>query len=396
MVRLIAKTKYRAVIVLHLALIVVLPVVTLEAQTKQVEWEVQWKAKVDVEREDNIFHLSTNKILKLERSDSMVQLSGRYDNMNSVDDFILPVSLEFNSSRDEGLFGLPFSMQAGIEYQGYVKNPKRSHFVFDVAFLQDVSKKGRIRIRSEYIPSYFWKNYLADATDLTGNVNSAERVYKPGVYSEWGISVDYRHHFGGWLHSLDGGLLLQYSTRSYDDPFPGRNRDVLLAGIGFDYDLAKWWNIEVGFEYESTKSPVTPEVMILDEPAFRMDFNHDLDIVDNNRRTIQNVDRSRSDQNIQIGTIFKPTKKILISVGFEHLYRNYASQEPLDPGHRDRSDNRNTWKLGFDYTVYLGLQLRAKYQQAKQTTTAPLDPGFVGEETAYENQIFGIGLKWSF
>ncbi len=377
-----------------------LPFATVTAQqTDQPEasgWNIRWQAKAEVERDDNVFHLSPDQMFKMERVDSMENLSERYKNMSSIEDVIIPVALEFGASRENGIFALPLSMQIGIEYQSYTKNPKRSHVILDLVFQQKVSSDGRVRFQSQYVPSLFWKNYLADARDSIGRVSAGERVYKPGTYREWDVSLDYKHQFHGLLRWVDGSFLIGYRSRTYDDPFPSRNQSAIRLGPGLEFDFTKWWTAEVGFVYEYGRSPITAEVMILDEPDYLLDFNHDLDVADLNRRTVQNVDRSRNAALINAATTFKPIKGLSISAKYEYLRRQYLSQELIDPGNRDRVDKRNGVRIAIDYNVVLGLHLRVGYRYEKQVTETPADPEVLGETADYLVRGFVVGAKWRF
>ncbi|MEK9136762.1 MAG: hypothetical protein AAB393_06525 [Bacteroidota bacterium] len=384
----------RGSVFVFLVLMTVVDKPQLHAQTNG--WNTRWRGKIGMERDDNIFHLSTSQMLKMGTADTLFRQSGRYNDMKSIEDVIIPVSLEFEASIGNGISSLPLSLQAEVEYQPYTRNPKRSHFVLGVTAQQKVSERGRIRLRSEYIPSLFWKNYLADATDLTGKVNEGERIYRPATYREWDVSLDYKHHFEGMLHWLSGMAVVGYRARTYDDPFPGRNQRGLRGTAELEFDFTKRWSAEVGFVYESVKSPVAEEIMILDEPDYMMDFNNDLDVADHNRRTVQRVDRSRSDGLIHVATTIKPLKKLTLQAQFEHLRRHYNSQEPIDPANRGRVDNRNSFELGVDYNLVWGLHIQAKYSLEKQMTNTPGDPESLGETLDYEVRTLAVGLKWRF
>ncbi len=398
--RVIEMTRNTIMRVLLTTSFALLPFATVTAQQtdqpEASEWNIRWQAKTEVERDDNVFHLSPDQMLKMESVDSMENLSERYKNMRSIEDVIIPVALEFGASKENGMFNLPLSIQVGIEYQSYTKNPKRSHVILDLVFQQKVSSEGRVRFQSQYVPTLFWKNYLADARDSTGRVSAGERVYKPGTYREWDVSLDYKHHFHGLLRWVDGSFLIGYRSRTYDDPFPGRNQSAMRLGPSLEFDFAKWWTAEVGFVYEYGRSPITAEVMILDEPDYLLDFNHDLDVADLNRRTVQNVDRSRDAGLINAATTFKPIKGLSISAKYEHLRRQYLSQEQIDPGNRDRVDKRDGVKITIDYNVVLGLYLRVGYRYEKQMTETPADPEVLGETADYLVRGFVIGAKWRF
>lgn len=357
-------------------------------------WSTRWEARMAVMRDNNIYHLSTGQMLKMESNDPSFRLSGRYNDMESVEDVILPMSFEFEAARKNGMFELPLSLKADVAYRPYMKNSKRSYVALGLSAEQHLSEQDRIRMQSEYIPSRFWKNYLADATDLTGSVSEGERVFSPATYRQWNTSVDYRHRFDAPLAWLSARVIAGYRARTYDEPFSGRNQSGPRGAVELQFDIVKRWSAEMGFEYESMHSPVAEEVLVLDEPDYMMDFNNDLDVADNNVRTVQRVDRSRGDGLIYLATSVKPVKKLTVRVQYEHLRRQHNSQEPLDPANKGRIDTRNSVELGIDYTLPLGLHIRGEVGRVVQRTNKPGDPESLGETLDYEVTTFVLGLMW--
>src|SRR5260370_21519419 len=159
-----------------------------------------WKGAVKVEAkgryDSNTFLLADRQKTRLQRAGPAEQISGRFNDMNSVHDYIFTPSVKF-LAEGPGVGGRRLGLQAGVNYDMYFLNPRRRHFNIEVAAEQNTSRNGRARAKFEYTPSYYYRNYLADATNYTSSVLPSERVYKPDVYSEWDVTADYRYRLAG-------------------------------------------------------------------------------------------------------------------------------------------------------------------------------------------------------
>ena len=359
-------------------------------------WHATWWTEAGLEADDNIYLLSDGQMLAWETVDPRVSVSRRYSDMNSPGDVIIPLGIGLTMRSDAGLLPFPLEVNAKVEYDSYTRNPKRSYVAANASFMQRVSEAGRIELRGAYVPSRFWKNYLADAVDSTGKVSPDERVYEPGVYSEWELGLEYRHDFSGALRRLEGRILGGYRSRTYDDPFPGRDQLALSGGAELICRITDRWKAEASYVYEYSRSPVTPEVLILDEPDFMLDFNNDLDVADKNLRMVTAVDRSRGEGLFALATTVEPWRKLEVKLSYGYRQRDYTSQEPLDPSHRARVDRRNELQLGIGYNLMKPLMLKARYVYQNQISNVPFDPDIGGETTDYVAHAFTVGVQWRF
>jgi hypothetical protein len=359
-------------------------------------WETRLGVLMVVDWNDNVYKLSSSQQTRMNLDDPGDITSGRYNNMESISDVILSIAPEFEVRTKNGLFRRSFSLAGIIDYQQYINNPEKSHFNLVISVKQKVSKHGKFIFRALYIPSYFKKNYLLDATDSTGHVSSSERIYYEGVYNELEFILSYHHKFLKWIVDVKSDLFFGYRNRNYNSQFPGRNQDVFAGGLAFEILPAKWWSVYLGYMIESGMSPITPEVMILDEPDYQIDFNNDRDFADNNRRTVQTVNRSDYAQSLEFGLKVRPLKQIKIYAGYGFVFTDYLSQEPIDPNYKNRNDTKTTLQLGVDYKIFKGFSIIAVYKNITQLTNRPEDPGHVGEETDYNNNIIKAGIQWRF
>jgi len=367
-----------------------------DADTMNDDWKTRWGVRMEFEWNDNIYKLSESQQYRMNLNDPGDAVSGRFNDMASISDGIISIAPELEVRTKNGLFGRLLSLSGLIDYQHYISNTKKSHVNLALSIRQKISKKGRIILQADYIPSYFKKNYLLDATDSTGRVSSSERIYYEALYNEWEFLLSYKHLFNKWIMDIESELFVGYRNRNYNNQFPGRNQDAFGGGLAFELVPAKQWFVNLGYYFESVQSPITKEVMILDEPDYQIDFNNDRDFADNNRRTEQTVNRSNHSHTFELGLTFRPTKRIGLYAGIEFLFRNYISEEPIDPNFKDRNDTNTKFRLGFDYQISKKLFLMVEYKNVNQQTNRPEDPESVGEESDYKNNIVKAGIQWEF
>lgn len=356
-----------------------------------------WKAAVKVDAkgryDTNTFLLSDRQQTRLQAADAADQISGRFKDMNSVHDYIFTPSVKF-LAEGPGFGGRKLGLQTGVNYDMYFLNPKRRHFNIEVAAEQNTSRNGRARVRFEYTPSYFYINYLADATNFTTSVQPSERVYKPDVYSEWDVTVDYRHRLADGRVALLGRA--GYLQRRNQAPFIGHDRNEPHVGGGLDFGLTNWWRMEGTYDYALVDSPRVQEVMILNEPDFGVDFNNDGNATDLSIRTVQFVDRRHHEQRFRADTKLGNREKSYIEFGYERRHRNFLSKEPFDVFHNGRTDNRDTIHIAFTSHFRQGLQFTTGYNYIFQNSNRPNDPGVVGEVNDYKRSVGFVGLSYRF
>ncbi len=356
-----------------------------------------WKASVKLEGkgryDTNVFLLSDHQETKLRTAGPSEQLSGRFKDMNSVSDYIFTPSVRF-VTEGSGLAGRRLGLQAGVNYDMYFLNPKRRHFTFDLAVEQNTSRNGRVRVKFDYIPNYFYKNYLADATNFTSSVTASERVYKPDVYSEGDLTVDYRYRIAGGRTAVTarGGYLKQRNRA----PFVGHDRNEPHGGGGIDLGLTKWWRIDGNYDYAVVNSPRVQEVMILNEPDFGVDFNNNGDASEMSIRTVQFVDRSHHQQLFHVNTKLGFAERSFVEFGYERRLRAFLSKEPFDVLHNGRTDARDSFTVAFSSHLGHSLQLTSGYSYIFQNSNLPNDPGVTGEINDYRRNVGFVAMAYRF
>lgn len=364
-------------------------------------WNGSWKAQTKVESEDNTFNLSPGVIFDKNLNDPRDAASGRYKDMDSVSDIILSPTLSFDAGGKTGL--LPGKLVLGLDlgYNYYTQNPLKGYADFGLSIEQETSKQGSVRLQTRFIPAKFKKALLADGVDsnLNGKISRGERVYKAGNFSELDLELDYSHKL---LKRKDAGLgltgmvLAGYNTKRYNMPFKGRNEVGMRAGLEFGLDLLKNWTADIGYTLASSKSPITAEVQILDEPDFKTDFNGDADILDLNVRSVQRVNRSNTERRLGMSTTVGITGSLDLTAGYGYLDRDFSSNEAFNSANKGRKDRKNTYQAGFALQLSKAARLKLNYKYEGQRTNRAGDPGSIGEVTDYINRTIGGSVTYKF
>ena len=356
-----------------------------------------WTAAVKLEGkgryDTNVFLLSDRQKTKLQTAGPNEQISGRFQDMNSVSDYIFTPSVTF-LTEGRGIAGRRLGLQARVNYDMYFLNSKRRHFDLDFAVEQATSRNGRVRVKFAYVPNYFYKNYLADATNYTSSVAPSERVYRPDVYNEGDLTIDYRYRMaGGRAVAIARGGYLKQRNRA---PFLGHDRSGPHGGGGIDFGLTNWWRIGGAYDYALADSPRVQEVMILNEPDFGVDFNNDGDASQTSIRTMQFVNRSHHEQLFHVNTKVGLTERSFFEFGYERRHRNFLSREPFDVLHNGRGDARGSFTAAFSSHLGQHLLLTTGYSYILQNSSLPNDPGVTGEINDYKRRVGFLALAYRF
>lgn len=357
------------------------------------KWKQRWTLDGDLGYDSNVFKLSPSSKRKLDSGKASYETSGRFKDMESAGDLIFSPAAKLEAGNKKLRLGF------GADLRLYSFNPAASYLGLDFSARRRFSKRSSAVFRSELVPDRYQRNFLADATDMTGHVGSSERVYKAASYSQWDNSLEYRYRF--WKRKngrvgLTGGLLAGHTSRRYNSAFKGRNRDVLRGEASARFALLKGWKAGLAYGYKVSDSPVTREVLVLDEAAFGLDLNANADATETNIRTVQPVDRSFRAGTLSVGTSFSAGERTELSLSYKRMTRSYTSDQPLDPDHRDREDARSVFRAGLRHRVRKGLHFTAAYERVRQDTDRKSDPASTGEVEDYTVDRLKAGVTYRF
>ncbi len=371
------------------------------------EWVTEWRVRGDVRYNSNVWLLDDrsqdrlgNRLLSFGGGGQQGgTLNNRYDDMESVDDFIFTPDVRFHAAGPSPL-GKRLSFWLDAEYDAYIVNSRRSHFETDFGIGHYVGPDGHLNLSVKFIPMYFERNFLADGVDANGDssISSSERVYDGGTYMDWDLGLEYRHRIVDRTKQqplgLDGLLAVGYRDRSYDSPFRSHDGAGPWTQLAFRFEYGPGLKWGVRYKVEFLESPTRREVKILDEPDFGVDFNGNGTATDINARAFENVDRSRREHEIglTLGVDLSPTVEVDLS--YTLTLRDYESGEPYDVSYRNRQDTRNDFGVSLKNTLSKAADLRVGLQYRMHDTNRPSDPDITADAYDYTRFVFFLALTY--
>ena len=354
-----------------------------------------WKTGVEISREDNLFHLSPAQIASKALNKAGDQVNGRFTGMAEVGDTALTVSPEVTLPA-----GRKASFRLSAEGRRYLGNPKKSSVALKAGYERKLSGAGAARLGLKYIPGEFQKNYLVGGTpDPTGKVTRDQQLWKEGHFSEWEVSAGYRHKLLGRKSGLglEAGAAAAYCARRYAAAELRSRDDKKLKGtLSLDAEPSKRLAFGLYGSYERSKSPVSRDVLLLDEPVFGLDFNADGDKLDNNIRTVQSVDRSLNAAAAGLKAAWQASRRLELEAGYEREKKTYTSSQPLDPSDKDRVDRKHTLSAAVSLKLSGAAKARLGFVYEGQKTDKAGDPASAGEVTGYIDRTWSAGVTLRF
>jgi hypothetical protein len=350
--------------------------------------------------DNNPFLLDTTRMQRLEAPSAADSINGRFRDMSRVKDVIAIPALQLGLA-GPGLGGRTLGVGALVSYETNVHNAARRHAELEFRIDQSLPRGGGLRLTADWRPSYFSKNYLADAVDLNAdfNISASEKRYAAARSHEIDLALRYRHRL---LKSSDkrpvgisAELQAGYLGRSYDAPFVGRSRTGPDAGGGLAFQLGPVWTLGLDYAVASLSSDITRAVMILDENEFGVDFNGNGLTTDPNARAAVLVDYSRVER--QLGTTLQASVgAATLTAGYGRRTRAFGSTQPYDVVNRARRDVLKELTLDMSVRLAAGVHFDVGARRAKQTTDRAGDPGSLGEVADYSRFVASAGLRYRF
>jgi hypothetical protein len=368
----------------------------LKPVKKNTEWTSSWSARLDLVYNTNVWQLEGDDQDRLLDDLPGDQISGRFDDMESVEDWSATPSIKFAAKGPSPLGG-KLDASVDLEWEQYFTNPARSHFTMKAGANQSIGKDGRIGLDLEFLPDYFQKDYLVDATDLTGSNSSSERIYKDAHYREFEMTLSYRHELTKSAEfSVDGVAALGLRNRDHGSPFAGRDELGTSIELGLRANAWKRVKGKLSWKFEGISTPTKSEILLLDEPLFGVDLNGDGDSTDMNARTLQSVDRSLRESSLTFGVDVDISSIVTAGLEWTRTWKDYSSSEPFDVSHRDRSDVQDKLELSVRAKFNAEWEARLGIERTFQETDRPADPGAAGETTDYQRTMvmFTAIFKW--
>jgi hypothetical protein len=343
-------------------------------------WKWKAEASVGVAYDTNVYKLSSTQSDRFDLNLAKDQTTGRYKDMDSIDDIIFTPRLKATFRRP-GFNGRDLSIKPSIAYNRYVWNQERSYFDFGLGVNQALGKHSGLGVSFGYAPNIFKKNYLSGATDQdnapstgisTTVINGTEKVFSAAHYDKTDVTLYYSTRL--WksanknpanlaLETVSGKVLVGYENKNYDDPFTNRTEDSIFAGFDLDLALYKNTTLTLSYLFKNIDTAVEPEILIRNETNFGVDLNGDGDALDLSVATNQTVDRSRHQNTIGARVSTRLQNGWNAYARYEVRFTSYKSEETFDVTRLDRNDTRQKvgaglkgeiaprWTMALDWTL---------------------------------------------
>lgn len=352
--------------------------------------ELQFYGETGIEYTDNVFRLTDSQISRMEANDSEDVASGRFNDMDSVSDYI--VSPEAGLSVDsDSPFGGEFSMTSWIRYNWYKENPKASFPEGRIRLRNSIGEKGTLTMEGNILFDFFKKNYLSgvDDSNENGNIPREERIYSPAIYDEYEGIIAYEHEIIDNNDERISGLSIEpfagYRIRRYNSMFSNRDQDIASLGIELDLELISDIDLEMIYLYEDVSTPGNRELVLFDETVSMTDQNDDGEI-ERNAPLMTVIDRSSSRHTIEINPSIKLTKDTRIFFGYEKRIAECASNNSLDIEHYNQEEYHQQIKLGARHDFSKKWTAEAEYSKTDEEE----------EDGDYSENSFLIKIKYDF
>jgi hypothetical protein len=385
------------------ALLMVVPAVS-EAQgapdTTKSPWTVEGRVRVGMEYDGNVFRLPDSRLPELENPSIAQLTSGRYARMESGADNILRTRLE-GVIEGPGLTGRPLRVIPAITYERYGVNSARSNVAFALELEQDLRRGRQLQLKADFVPSFFHRNYLADAfdADLDLSIQGAERIYQRGDYREFELRADYQHRLldskrdQPWRVYAIVGVGL--SDRTYDAPFTARDHTGPTFRARMRVEPRRTISLLTTYDLSLLSSPVRNQVVLIDELLFGEDLNANATTTDQNVRVVAPVDRSRTEHLLEQRLTMAVSDRLEVVGMVAYRWRRFLSEERFDIANRDRTDNRLEVGATAEYRLRGGVRLFGGASHAVQSLNQIEDLGGEGTVDDYVRTQAHLGLRLS-
>ena len=362
-------------------------------------WHAIGTLRAEEQANNNVFLLSDARKASLDTLTTAAPPATRFADMQSANDYITAVQAGLGIE-GPGLLGRTLSIHSYGRYDFYALNAKRRNVDLGLSIGQVFPHHGRLQLRGRVTPSYFYRNFLADATDLNGDgvIQSSERIYAAGTYRDARLLVGYRqrlirsketHPFGAAVE-----LEVGHVVRTYEPPFGYRSYRGPLVDATLALDLTRSLALDVGYTHASLNSTPDTAVLLLNEPDFNRDFNGNGTVTDLRVRSVQMVDFSRHEQDLDVRLRAELASGVAARAHYQHRWRTFPSTQPFDVLNDSRRDRRDFVGVELSFRVRPHVHFSVGGDVETQKVTRSLVPSVTGEVTDYMRSRFYAG--WRF
>ncbi len=362
-------------------------------------WHATSTLCVDEQNNDNVFLLSDTMKARLDTFTTPASPTTRFADMRSANDYITTVRAGLGIE-GPGLFGRRLSVRSDGLYDWYARNNKRRNIDLSLSITQAFPYHGRLQLRGRVIPSYFYRNFLADAIDRNGDgvIESSERIYAAGTYRDSRLLVGYRQRLTGSTKTGGFGAALELAVgrlaRTYEAPLGYRSYGGPVIEATLALELAQPLTLDVGYTRASLNSTPDTAVLLLNEPDFNRDFNGNGTTTDLRVRSVQMVDFSRREQDVALGLRAEVSEGVAARLHYEHRWRSFPSVQPFDVLNNSRRDRRDFAGLELSFRVGPHTHFSVGGDAEIQKVSRSFVPSLTEDVTDYKRNRFYAG--WRF
>lgn len=371
----------------------------LEAQAPGHVWYATGTLRADEQANNNVFLLSDAARARLDTFTAPASPTTRFADMRSVNDYITAVRLGLGVE-GPGLFGRTLSIRSDNRYDWYALNAKRRNVDLGLSVTQAFPHHGRLQVSGRLVPSYFYRNFMADAIDLNGDgvIQSSERIYAAGTYRDSRLLIGYRQWLVRSTKTEPFGAALElevgHVVRTYEAPLGYRSYRGPTVDATLALDLTRSVALDIGYTHASLNSTPDTAVLLLNEPDFNLDLNGNGTTSDLRVRSVQLVDFSRQEQDLDLGLRAEVTEGITARLHYEHRWRSFPSVQPFDVLNNSRRDRRDFVSLELSFRAGPHAHFGVGGDVETQKLSRSLVPSLTGEITAYTRNRFYAGWRY--
>ncbi|MFN2564247.1 MAG: hypothetical protein ABR499_04460 [Gemmatimonadaceae bacterium] len=364
-------------------------------------WRVSPAVTTETEFDNNVFLLAPTKRDDVDAPSGAEVTSRRYAGMKSASDVITTARGQL-AVKGPGIAGEPLRITPSVSYEFYALNSERRNTTAQLALEQELPRGSRAAFRARMTPSYFKRNYLADAVDANddGSIEPAERVYAPAVYRETELAAAYRFRLDKSTKKSPFGAKLELSAgyygRAHEAPFAARDMSGPTAGMAVFLDLTRRIALDLDYGFEALFASPAREVMLLDEAAFDRDFNGNGSSNDFEARASELADHSRREHNLGGTVRFDFPGRTTLALGYTHVRRRNTSSEPYDLSNNGRRTSRNDFGAELGMRLTRDIRLTAAAETSGQSLNRTSDAAGTVDETDYRRQRAKLRLSYEF
>ena len=361
-------------------------------------WHAVGSLRIDEQSNDNVFLLSDTMKARLDTFTTPAAAATRFADMPSVNDYITTLRGGLGME-GPGLLGRTLSIRSDADYDWYARNARRRNIDLGFSVTQAFPYHGRLQLRGRLIPSYFYRNFLAEAIDLNGDgvIQSSERRYAAATYRDSRLLVGYRQRLIGSTKGKGFGAALELAVgrfaRTYEAPLGYRSYRGPVVEATLALELARPLTLDVGYTHASLNSTPDTAVLLLDEPDFNRDFNGNGTTTDLRVRSVQMVDFSRRERDLDLALRAELTERVGARIHYEHRWRAFPSAQPFDVLNNSRRDRRDV--VGLELSVHVGphTYFAVGGDVEIQKVSRSLVPALTEDVTAYKRNRFYAGWR---